>query len=94
MEIENRIKALVAVGASVTANCHSCLQSAAQMALENGVEAQEIAAAIEVGKKVRARAASWMDHSIPDLNDSIRTFGTVGNEGCGCSSLKETKEAG
>jgi AhpD family alkylhydroperoxidase len=94
MEMDNKIKALVAVGASITANCQPCLQSAVQMALETGAKTQEIAAAIEVGKKVLAGAASWMDHSIPDLNDSIRTFGTVSNEGCGCNTLEETKEAG
>jgi AhpD family alkylhydroperoxidase len=94
MEMENRIRALVAVGASVTANCQSCLQSSAQMALESGADEQEIAAAIEVGKRVRAGAGFNMDHYILGLNDAIRTFGIVDNEGCGCNSLEEAKEAG
>jgi AhpD family alkylhydroperoxidase len=94
MELENKIKALVAVGASVTANCQSCLQSATQMALESGADDFEIAVAIEVGKKVRAGAASRMDQFIPGLNDAARPSEKSGNEGCGCSTLEENMEAG
>ena len=94
MELENRIKALVAVGASVTANCQSCLQSAAQLALESGADKLEIAAAIEIGKKVRAGATSRMDHYISGLNGSARAGEKSGNGGCGCNPLVETMEAG
>jgi AhpD family alkylhydroperoxidase len=94
MELENRIKALVAVGASVTANCQACLQSTMQMALENGADEFEIAAVIEIGKKVRAGAASRMDHFISCLNVSARAGEKSGNGGCGCNPLVETMEAG
>jgi AhpD family alkylhydroperoxidase len=94
MELENRIKALVAVGAAVTANCQPCLQSAAQMALGSGADASEIAIAIEVGKKVRAGASTGMDQFILDLNNLVRISGTTGNSGCGCDSLEKISEAG
>lgn len=94
MELTNRINALVAVGASVTANCQPCLYSATQLALESGADKQEIAAAIEVGRKVRAGAASRMDHFISGLNDSARAGEKSGNGGCGCNPLVETMEEG
>ena len=93
MELDSRIKALIAVGASVTANCQPCLKSAAAMALESEASEQEIAEAIEVGKRVRAGAASKMDKFILDLNYAVPTSGAVSNESCGCdSSVKTTME--
>jgi len=93
MELENRIKALIAVGASVTANCQPCLKSTTAMALESGASEHEIAEAIEIGKGVRGGAASKMDNFILDLNYTIPTHGAVSNGGCGCnSSVKTTME--
>ena len=93
MEIDRRIKALIAVGASITANCQPCLKSTLAMALESGADEQEIAEAIEVGKRVRAGAVSKMDKYILDLNDTVPTPGAVSNAGCGCdSSVKTTME--
>ena len=93
MELDSRIKALIAVGASITANCQPCLKSTAAMALESGANQQEIAEAIEVGKRVRGGAASKMDNFILDLNYTVPTPGAVSNGGCGCdSSVKTTME--
>lgn len=61
MAIDDKIKELVAVGASVTANCQPCLQYHADKALEFGADAGDIATAIEVGKLVRKGAAAKMD---------------------------------
>jgi AhpD family alkylhydroperoxidase len=61
MTIDNRIKELIAVGASITANCQPCLQYHAEKAFEYGADAGEIAAAIEVGKQVRKGASGKMD---------------------------------
>jgi AhpD family alkylhydroperoxidase len=52
---------LIAVGASVTANCQSCLQRHVSKALEAGLTEQEIKAAIEVRRTVRKGAANSMD---------------------------------
>ena len=49
MKLDRRILRLIAVGASIAANCQSCLQTNATEALKEGVNEQEIAEAIEVG---------------------------------------------
>lgn len=90
MKLDNRIKALIAVGASITANCQPCLKSTTAMALESGASEQEIAEAIEVGKGVRGGAASKMDNFILDLNCATPIPGVVSNGGCGCNSSMET----
>ena len=59
--MDNRIKELIAIGASVTANCQPCLEYHATKARENGAEEEEIKEAIAVGKTVRKGAAGKMD---------------------------------
>lgn len=61
MKIDDKTKELVAIGASVTANCQPCLQYHAEQAQRHGADAQEIAEAIEVGKQVRRGAGTKMD---------------------------------
>jgi AhpD family alkylhydroperoxidase len=61
MAIDNKTKELIAVGASITANCQPCLQYHKSKALEFGADAGEIAEAIEVGRQVRKGAANKMD---------------------------------
>ena len=69
MEIDNRIKELIAVGASLTANCQPCIQYHTAKALEFGADAADIATAIEVGKQVRKGAAGKMDAFVASLKD-------------------------
>lgn len=57
----NRVKELIAVGASIAANCQPCLEYHVGEARKSGADAQEIKDAIEVGKMVRRGAASKMD---------------------------------
>lgn len=73
MAIDNRIKELVAVGASITANCQPCLQYHTDKALEFGADAGEIAEAIEMGKRVRKGAAVKMD----EYSSSFKSAGTA-----------------
>jgi AhpD family alkylhydroperoxidase len=61
MGLDSKIKSLIAVGASITANCQPCIKHHVGKALENGAEEKEILEAIEVGKSVRMGAASHMD---------------------------------
>ncbi len=61
MKLDARIQELIAVGASVTANCQPCLQYHSTKAIENGAGADEVAEAIEVGKAVRKGAAGKFD---------------------------------
>ncbi len=83
MKLDNRIKELIAIGASITANCQPCLQYHLSKALKNGVDEQEIAEAVEMGKMVRKGAASKMDKLALSLMHSVASNA---DEGCGCSS--------
>ena len=66
MPFDTKTVELIAIGASVAANCIPCLQTHRQNALETGLTEQEIKEAMEVGKIVRAGATSSMDKLIKD----------------------------
>ncbi len=59
--MEDKIKLLVAVGASVTANCQPCLKTAVIEAKRAGVDEKEIFEAIAIGRVVRKGAFGKMD---------------------------------
>jgi len=59
--MEDKIKLLIAVGASVTANCQPCLKTAVSQAEAAGVEKKEILEAIQIGRLVRRGAMGKMD---------------------------------
>ncbi len=61
MELNEKIRELVAVGASITANCQPCLQLHVQKALGAGASTCEVKAAIEIGNRVRKGATAKMD---------------------------------
>ena len=86
MTIDNRIKELIAVGASIAAHCQPCLQFHAARALENGAARQEIAEAIEIGKMVRKVAASKMDTFVSRLQQAAAPAANPSNGECGCCS--------
>ena len=65
--LDEKVKGLIAVGASITANCQSCLEVRAAKARELGANEAEILAAIEVGKQIRAGAAGKMDRFASNL---------------------------
>ena len=56
-----KIKELIAIGASVSANCHPCVKYHVNTARELSVDENAIQQAIEVGKMVRKGAAGEMD---------------------------------
>ena len=86
MKLDDRTRALIAVGAAITANCQPCLQSTTVMAQESGGDAQEIAEAIEVGRMVRKGAASKMDKFIVSQNYAALASVSEKDGGCGCNS--------
>ncbi len=86
MNIDNRIKELIAVGASVTANCQPCLQYHVAKAAECGADQQQIAEALDIGKMVRKGAAAKMDTLAANLNNAIPSAASAKGDGCGCSS--------
>ena len=83
MNLDNRILALIAVGASVSANCQPCLERNVRTARGCGADAQQIAEAIEIGRKVRQGAAAKMDRFIPDLDKTFPAFMEAVETGCG-----------
>lgn len=59
--MDDRTKKLIAVGASIGANCHPCLEYHVGKALESGIDKGEIMEAIDVAKAVRGGATASMD---------------------------------
>jgi len=59
--MDSRIEELIAIGASVAANCQPCLKYHVSKAKESGADEQEIMEAIAVAKMVRKGAMSKMD---------------------------------
>jgi AhpD family alkylhydroperoxidase len=86
MNLDNRILELIAVGASVAANCQPCLDYNVGKALEFGADRQQIAEAIEVGKRVRQGAASKMDKFVLSLDCAVPSSVEATTDRCGCSS--------
>ena len=68
MELNDRIRELIAVGASITANCQPCLRIHVEKALTLGSCPEEVAAAIEIGNHVRKGAAAKMDELCSNLD--------------------------
>jgi AhpD family alkylhydroperoxidase len=94
MELDDRTIRLIAVGASITANCQPCLEVNFMKALENGADEQEIAEAIEIGKMVRKGAVSKMDKFAVGLSDVIPSSATGTDGGCDCDSLTRSNIGG
>jgi AhpD family alkylhydroperoxidase len=84
MTLDDRIKELIAVGASITANCHTCLQYHASEAEKMGGDGQEIMDAIEARKIVRRGAASIMDKFAATFIQPATPAMSSSSEGCGC----------
>lgn len=66
MTLDEKTRELIAVGASITAHCQPCLEYHSKKAQEAGAEAEEIAEAIEMGKRVRKGAAATMDQFVAE----------------------------
>jgi AhpD family alkylhydroperoxidase len=84
MTLDSRLTELVAIGASVRANCLSCLEYQVGKAVESGVDQQEIAQAIDVGKMDRKRAAGRMDTLVEHLRRPVPA-GTSGSIASCCA---------
>ena len=71
MEMDDKIRELIAVGASITANCQPCLHSHVGKAIKHGARPEEVTAAIEIGNRVRKGAAAKMDEVALGLKATI-----------------------
>lgn len=58
---------LIAVGASVSANCHPCVRFHVRKARDMQIDETDIRRAIEVGQMVRKGAAGQMDELIAEI---------------------------
>ena len=84
MKLDQRIMRLIAVGASIPANCQPCLEINVAEALKNGSDQQEIAQAIQVGKMVRQAAGSNMDRFAEGQHYVALSSVKTAESGCGC----------
>lgn len=85
MNLDHRTLALIAVGASVSANCQPCLERNLVNAVKCGADPQQIAEAIEVGKRVRQGAAIKMDKFASALSGAAPTSANEPEGGCACN---------
>jgi len=87
--MENKVKLLIAVGASITANCQPCLKTAVTQAQAAGAESKEILEAIAIGRIVRRGAVGKMDN----LASTLTGKNVSGSDECPFGSTeKEVKE--
>lgn len=84
MNLDNQMKALISIGASIGANCQPCLQYHVGHAKEIGISEQDIQVAIRVGQMVRKGAANKMDQYVVALRENPSTSTRLEGSGCGC----------
>ena len=84
--MNTQIKELIAVGASITANCQPCLTYHVGKAREAGVTEEEIREAIAIAKMVRKGAMSKMDQFTSTVFDASKETVGASDGGCGCQS--------
>jgi AhpD family alkylhydroperoxidase len=84
MKLDTRLKELIAVGASVTANCQPCLQYHVAKAREYGADEEDVAIAIAVAKTVRKGAAVKMDDFASGIGVGGAAEERSAGQGCGC----------
>ena len=85
MSLDTKIRELIAVGASVTASCQSCVLYHVGQALRAGASKEELSEALQVGRAVRKGAAAKLDHFVAGMTP-IQTSATEPEpeDGCGC----------
>lgn len=79
--MDEKLKEMIAIGASVTANCIPCIQYHFAKARGVGVTDAEIKAAVQVGKMVRKGAANKWDEEIGVL---LSTASGESSSSCDC----------
>ncbi len=88
LKLDDKTMELIAVGASITAGCQSCLEYHAGKAMQNGATEDEVVQAIAVAKMVRGGGAKEMDRFVDDFVDLAATAGGRASapepSGCDC----------
>ena len=66
--LDKKTKELIAIGASVSCNCHPCVKFHLDKAGKLGIESEDIKEALKVGMMVRTGAAGQMDELISGVS--------------------------
>ena len=66
--IDTKTKELIAIGASVSANCHPCIRFHLDKAEKLNIDAGDIKTALQVGVMVRGGAAGQMDELLSKMS--------------------------
>lgn len=74
MNGDEKTRKLIALGASVAANCQPCVERHLSDAARLGIATDEIRAALEVGRTVREGAASRMDDFIGGVGQNPQSI--------------------
>ncbi|MCP5005407.1 MAG: carboxymuconolactone decarboxylase family protein [Planctomycetes bacterium] len=86
--MDSKTKELIAIGASVTANCVPCLKFHLSKARENGARDRDIADAVRVGRIVRKGAGGKWDEEAGKLLGQLSEAGSEGSaSGSACGDL-------
>lgn len=83
--MDDSAQILVALGASVAANCRPCLEHYLDRAAEVGLRTDEIHDAVAVGQKVARGAAAKMRQFTASTLAVRDTPSPAREAGCGCS---------
>lgn len=79
--VDIKTKELIAIGASVSANCQPCVKFHLDKAEKLKIAPEDIRAAVQVGTMVRGGAAGQMDQMLAELDI---TPGIEGDRKKGC----------
>ena len=90
MAFDNRTRELIALGASVAANCQSCVEHHGRKAAEYGIDPGGVAQAVEIGRAVRKGAAANVDR----VADALVQKGTSGASGAAAIGGVPASDAG
>jgi AhpD family alkylhydroperoxidase len=82
VNLDSKTQAVIAIGCATTANCTGCLEKTVGIAKELGISEEEIGAAIEVGRRVRAGAANKLDQFAATVNSTTAQPSQAKNGGC------------
>ena len=79
MQLDEMVQYLIAVGASIGADCKPCLQSCITMARQCGADEQDIEAAMAVARKVKrcAEKAKKMADSVNEESPAVKNGSTM-----------------
>ena len=69
--LDNKTKELIAIGASVSCNCHPCVKFHLDKAGKLGIESEDIKEALKVGMMVRRGAAGQMDELLSEVSGEL-----------------------